>query len=219
MGIPVASALAATPTPASGDQANLVVSGSFAVAGACSLPVGIYGNFDVTVWGEQVGSLQTFAGLAVASINFGATQLVREGASVRGTNVPAGASLILGSAQVLGLQSVQLGGLSATQILALTAATDAAAVATVVPTATVALEKSYDGGFTWIPASVPGTVGTPIIFVLGTTLTQPVSIRMGEPEKGVYWRLNCRNYTAGGTVNYRISTTGNMAQSAAALVS
>ena len=75
--------------------------------------------------------------------------------------------------------------------------------------ATIQIERSFDGGKTWIVAS-SDRIGTIAQFTTGT----PVSITFGEPEKNVLYRLNCIAYTSG-TVNYRISQTGGAAESLA----
>jgi hypothetical protein len=72
--------------------------------------------------------------------------------------------------------------------------------------ATVALNKSYDGGGTWIPATFPQTN------VL-VSLTAPIGIVLFEPERGVLYQLSC-TYVSG-TVNWRMSTNGRMAMSEA----
>lgn len=63
--------------------------------------------------------------------------------------------------------------------------------------ATVGLEKSFDGGTTWLPVS-RDAAGT------AATWTAPANIVVTEPEADVQYRLNCSAYTSG-TVNYRIS--------------
>jgi|HubBroStandDraft_4_1064222.scaffolds.fasta_scaffold00045_19 hypothetical protein len=75
--------------------------------------------------------------------------------------------------------------------------------------ATVQLERSFDGGATWICCNVGGS-GQLAQWATGT----PVNITFGEPEKNVLYRLNCIAYTSG-TINYRISQTGGAAESLA----
>ena len=67
---------------------------------------------------------------------------------------------------------------------------------------TVQIERSFDGGQTWIVhnTTVWGTVAS---FNAGT----PVSITVGEPERMSLWRVNCIAYSSG-TINYRFSQTG-----------
>ena len=66
---------------------------------------------------------------------------------------------------------------------------------------TVRLECSYDGGATWVPASLD-TLGD------YASYTQPVSVVGFEPEKGVFYRINCTAYTSG-TINVRMSSNVN----------
>lgn len=61
---------------------------------------------------------------------------------------------------------------------------------------TVQLERSFDGGTTWLPITAAGTQ----IY----TWTAPASEIAAEPEANVSYRLNCTAYTSG-TINYRIS--------------
>ena len=75
--------------------------------------------------------------------------------------------------------------------------------------ATVQLERSFDGGATWIVCNVGGS-GQLAQWTAGT----PVNITFGEPEKNVLYRLNCIAFTSG-TINYRISQTGGAAESLA----
>ena len=70
--------------------------------------------------------------------------------------------------------------------------------------ATVQLERSFDGGNTWIVCNVGGT-GI-LAQYTGATVT-PISLTFAEPELGVIYRWNCIAYTSG-AINYRISTTG-----------
>jgi hypothetical protein len=67
-------------------------------------------------------------------------------------------------------------------------------------TGTIQLERSFDGGHTWIPC---------YIWQGGAQLkwTGAISTELMEPEKSVLYRLNCIAFTSG-TINYRISTTG-----------
>ena len=90
--------------------------------------------------------------------------------------------------------------------------TDAAALftgAAIDYTGTVQLERSFDGGATWIVCNID-RAGTLAKWATGT----PVSQTFGEPEKNVLYRLNCTAYSAG-VINYRISQTGGAAESLA----
>ena len=81
--------------------------------------------------------------------------------------------------------------------------------ASVVFVGTVQIERSFDGGQTWIVCNV-GSAGTLASFSAGT----PVSLTFGEPEKNVLYRPNCLAYTSG-TINYRVSQTGGANESLA----
>lgn len=71
---------------------------------------------------------------------------------------------------------------------------------------TVQLEKSFDGGTTWIVASLD-TSGD------AASYTVPVSVTGFECEKGMYYRVNVTAYTSG-TINVRMSGNVNFANSA-----
>ena len=74
---------------------------------------------------------------------------------------------------------------------------------------TVQIERSFDGGQTWLVCNVGGS-GQLAQYTTGT----PLNITFGEPEKQVLYRINCIAYTSG-TINYRISQTGGAAESLA----
>lgn len=208
MGVPLPPVpVPATGLPPAGDQANAVVSGKFTAALQASLPFCFYGAFNVAMWGTVSTTLQTFAGsstVGVASVTG-----LGVGESVVSTLVPAGTVLV--TAQVGGANTTQIGGLTAAQIAAIQSGTDANAVFSgglATPTLTVLLQKSYDGGNTWITCGVGGG-GTPASYQFNGSggLTDSVSFVVGEPEKGCAYRLLCTAYTSG-TLNYRMSATG-----------
>jgi hypothetical protein len=94
----------------------------------------------------------------------------------------------------------------------LTSGADAAATFTgagIVYVGTMQLERSFDGGFTWLVCNI-GNSGILAQWNAGT----PVSLTFGEPEKEVLYRLNCVAYVSG-AINYRISQTGGAAESLA----
>lgn len=62
---------------------------------------------------------------------------------------------------------------------------------------TVQLERSFDGGTTYVPIS-GATLGTT------ATYTAPTTLVGVETERGVLYRANCTAYTSG-TINVRIS--------------
>lgn len=63
--------------------------------------------------------------------------------------------------------------------------------------ASIALEKSFDEGATWLPVGQGGMSGAAVVF------TSPLTTQVFEPEGGMLYRLNC-TWTSG-TANYRIS--------------
>lgn len=67
------------------------------------------------------------------------------------------------------------------------------------------LERSFDGGATWVVCNVGGS-GQLAQF----TANAPVSVAFGDPEECVLYRVNCYAHTpvANVTIAYRISTTG-----------
>lgn len=69
----------------------------------------------------------------------------------------------------------------------------------------VQLERSFDGGTTWICCNIGGG-GNPAIYANDTPSTD-ISFVAAEPEKGVLYRLNCTAVTVG-PINYRISASG-----------
>lgn len=64
--------------------------------------------------------------------------------------------------------------------------------------ATVVLERSFDGGTTFV-AAARDTSGT------AASYTANVSIVVNEPEPGVIYRVRCSAFTSG-TVAYRLSS-------------
>lgn len=72
---------------------------------------------------------------------------------------------------------------------------------------TVQIERSFDGGATWLVCNIGGA-GTLASYNAGT----PVSLAFGEPERQVLYRVNCVAFSSG-RINYRISTTGQAAKS------
>jgi len=76
---------------------------------------------------------------------------------------------------------------------------------------TLQLERSFDGGLTWIVCNIGGAGA--LALWTGATVT-PLSLTFGEPEKYVLYRLNQTAYSSG-TITYRISQTGAAAESLA----
>lgn len=74
---------------------------------------------------------------------------------------------------------------------------------------TVQLERSFDGGATFVVCNI-GSAGQLAQFINLSS----VQTTFGEPEKNVLYRFNCIAYVSG-TINYRISQTGGAAESLA----
>jgi len=62
---------------------------------------------------------------------------------------------------------------------------------------TVKLEKSFDGGTTWLPVS-KDIAGNEAAY------TAPVNLGIYEPEPNILYSWNCTSYVSG-TINYRLS--------------
>ena len=69
---------------------------------------------------------------------------------------------------------------------------------------TVQLERSFDGGTTWI------VISRDVVGAL-SPLTAPGSFVTFEPEHQVQYRLNCTAYTSG-TISYRLSAGQSVVQ-------
>jgi hypothetical protein len=71
----------------------------------------------------------------------------------------------------------------------------------------VNLERSFDGGLTWITCNTGGT-GT-----LTEYTTTPINVAWAEPEVGVGYRFNCVKLgtSSGVTLNYRLSQSAGAA--------
>lgn len=76
-------------------------------------------------------------------------------------------------------------------------------------TGSIQLERSFDGGATWLVCNIGGS-GTLAIYTAGT----PINLTFGEPEKQVLYRWNCTALSAG-AINFRMSETGGAAESLA----
>lgn len=199
MGKPAASGVAATGAPSAGDQANAVVSGSFVAAGP-SNPFAIWGALNVCIWGSVNTALTPAVGGLTGSV-VSATGLI-QGQNINSSLVPAGTTIgsIIGTTITFAFPP----NTSAANVVQ---GTDAAALFVgAVWAGSVQLERSFDGGATWLVCGVGGG-GVGAIYAGADLAGQPVSIVASEPERQVLYRLNCTTYTSG-TINYRISTTG-----------
>ena len=203
MGIPAISGAFAIGTPPAGDLASEVVTGSFLAIGPGSAHA-FLGPLNVAIWGSINTSLATTNGSLSATLGSGAGITVA-GAAVNSVNVPPGTTIaaVSGTSVTLALPP----GYTSANIVT---GTDTAAIftgAAIEFVGTVNIERSFDGANTWLPCNVGGA-GTLSQFSAGTV----VNVAFGEPEKGVYYRVNCVAYTSG-TINYRMSTNGALASS------
>ena len=197
MGIPAPAGVAASGLPPTGDQANAVLSGIIPAVGP-TLPFAFRGPMNLVLWASINTALTTIAGSKAATVA-SATGLAA-GDAINSVNAPAGAT-----AGVLSGTNVTLSSPATVTGTDNNATFTGAAIAF---SATVQLERSFDGGSTWIVCN-EGSSGQ-----LAQWTTGPVSLTFGEPEKSVLYRLNCTAY-ASGTINYRISQTGGAAESLA----
>jgi hypothetical protein len=200
MGITALAGVAAVGTPPAGDQANAVLSGSFSAVGP-SQPLALWGSFNFLLWGSVNTSLTTTSGSLTASVVSGTG--IAAGQAVNSVNVPPGTTWASFSG-TSGTLALPPGVTSA----AIVTGTDAAAIiAAVAWTGTVAIERSFDGGTTWLIVGVGGG-GTGAVYIGATQAATPVSITGAEPERQVLYRANCTAYSGTVPINYRFSTTG-----------
>lgn len=217
MGKPLPQGVGASGTPPAGEPTgSAVVSGSLVAAGQTSLPFCFWGPFNVAIYPSLTTQLVTRAASASATVSVPGGGGIAAGESITSTAVPAGATVAsIGTLNLSGLNTLQLGGLSTAQVAGISAVTDPSAIFIglgVGAVGTVQLEKSFDGGSSWLAASIPNTDGTPAIYVFGSGgLTNSVSFTVSEPELYVAYRLNCTAYTSG-TFTYRLSATGPAAR-------
>lgn len=192
-----------------GDAANQVLSGSFTAVGQASQPINVYGAFNISLYGVVVVTLTTVA----ASVNATLTPDtgIAPGQGLTGVNIPPGATVVSFTTSGIGtMATVQIGGLSAAQIAAILTGADAAALLTgngIFPTCTVEVQRSFDGGSTWVTAGIGGG-GQPASYAFGASgITNMVSFVAAEPELQVAYRLVCTAFTSG-RLDYRLSISG-----------
>lgn len=193
-----------------GDRANQVLSGSFTAAGQASRPIGVYGAFNISLYGVNVVTLTTVAGSVNATLTPDNTGLAA-GQGLSGANIPPGTVVASFTTSGVGtLATVQLGGLSTAQIATILGGADAAALLTgtgIYPTCTVEVQRTFDGGVTWVTAGIGGG-GQPASYAFGASgITNNVSFVAAEPELGVGYRLLCTSLTSG-RLDYRLSISG-----------
>lgn len=164
----------------------------------------------------QIAGLLSTAGLNGATVTgpgipAGTTVIAIAVAAVAPTNNSPGTSGIVTlsnlptSAPVGGAAILPQFSFARTGNAIVTTGADAAAVFTgagVTFTGSVQIERSFDGGRTYVLCNIGGG-GQLAVYTAGT----PVSLTFGEPEKQVLYRLNCTILSAG-NINYRISQTG-----------
>jgi hypothetical protein len=196
--VPLVSSVQGNGTPTAGDQANAVVSGALTAIGTTP-PFSFYGSFNILIWGSVATTLTTTAGSTGATV--GSATGLAVGQTINCSSVPPG-TIIAG----LSGTSVTLGVPPTSSTAAIAAGSGAAATfQSVAVAASVQVERSFDGGATWLVCGVGGS-GSLAQYVNPAV----VSIVAGEPERQVAYRLNCYAYTSG-TINYRISATGILA--------
>jgi hypothetical protein len=188
-----------TITPPAGDLANAVLQGTLTALGRSAWWCA-YGATNITLWGSVSTALTTTKGSTTASVSSGTG--ISIGQAVKSVNVPPGTTWLTFS----GTSGTLAFAPGYTDANVITGTDSLASFGNVAVTATVQLEKSYDGGYTWVVAGVGGA-GQQAIYVNPAGF----SIMWVECEKGVLYSLNCTAYVSG-TLGYRFSTNGVAAQ-------
>lgn len=189
--------------PSGNEQAVRVVSGSFTAIGPSGL-ANAYGPINpnttvapvfmeainIALWGSTTTTITTTLSSATATV--GSATGLAVGQTLISANLTPGTTIIAISGTTITLSSVALAAGTTTAL-------------TVIGTtfsATVNLERSFDGGATWnaISEDTKGTIAS---------YTAAVNGLVFEPEQGVQYRFNCVAYTSG-TINYRISQSSYM---------
>lgn len=204
MGLPIPAGVGASGLPPPNDQANAVVSGQIVGIGPTA-PFAFWGAFNLALYASGNTALTTTNGSS--NVTLGAGTGLAAGDAVNSVNVPRGTTLatVSGTSGTLAFPP----GVTNAAVIS---GTDNAATFTgnaVNYSASIQLERSFDGGATWVVCGVGGA-GQPAVYATGT----PVSVVVGEPERSVAYRLNCTTYVSG-TINYRLSATGSAAVSLA----
>ncbi len=210
MGLPLTPLInPITDSPANTDEgANQILEGAFSHVGP-SRPIPVYGAFNFNLFGSVSYTIHFQNGSAVATVTDGV--LMQAGQGVVATGLPPGATIAsLSTVQVSGLTTVQFGGLTTAQVGTITAGAVVGVFTGVgiTPDASVNLERTFDGGYTWIPAGIGGS-GQPATYDFGSSaIDNPVSVVAAEPEVHVGYRFNCTAFTGSVNVNYRLSISG-----------
>ncbi|HEV2674147.1 MAG TPA: hypothetical protein VGV37_06355 [Aliidongia sp.] len=203
MGIPAGPGISATGTKPAGDKANAVLSGIIAGVGPTA-PFAFVGPFNALIWGSINTALTTTAGSNAATVVSGTGLAI--GQTINSVNVPSGTTIltVTGTAITMAFPPVIAGS---TALATALGGTDALALFNSTAWAgTINLERSFDGGSTWLTCNIGGS-GTAASYIGATQAGVPVSLTVAEPERQVLYRWNCVAY-ASGVINFRISETG-----------
>jgi hypothetical protein len=208
LAVPSLAAVLPTGIAEPGGKANFLISGTFTAVGP-SAPFYAYGPFNVVIWGSVNTTLTTTAGSNAASVVSGTGIVIGQAINSPLGNVPPGTTWLTFSGTTGTLAFPP--GFSAANVVGGTDANAVFMTTILGATATINIERSFDGGLTWLMAGVGGT-GTGATYGMPTSNPSngppaPISVVVGEPEQSVLYRLNCVSY-ASGTVNYRLSGTG-----------
>lgn len=197
MGIPALAGVTASGLPPKGDQANAVLSGQITAVGP-TLAFAFRGPMNLVLWASINTALTTTKGSTAATVASGTG--LASGDAINSVNIPPGTT-----GTVISGTNVTLSAAAAVTGTDNNATFTGAAIAW---TGTVQLERSFDGGSTWIVCNI-GSAGALAQWTAG-----PISLTFGEPEKEVLYRLNCTALSSA-NINYRISQTGGAAESLA----
>lgn len=197
MAVNAPAGIAGASTPLANDQANYVISGTFSAVGISAAGT-FYGPFNVFIYNTITTTITTTAGSTSATVGSGTGIVAGQGLSA--TTLPPGTTVgaITGTTVTLHLPP----NTTTAAILAGTGTALVVAATTTASSASVQLERSFDGGATWIIAGVGGA-GQQAIFANPAG----ISVVAAEPERGMLYRLNCTAYVSG-TLAYRMSATG-----------
>ena len=191
MGKPLPAGVGATGAPASGDQANAVLSGTISAVGPTN-PFAFRGSFNVAIYATINTTLTATAGSGSATVASAAGLAAGDAINSPAGVVPQGVTIgaLVGTTVTLAFPP----NFAAANVVG---GADAGALFTgssIAWSASLQLEKSFDGGATWLVDQIFAGGG-------------PAVMQISEPERNVAYRLNCTSYTSG-VINYRISQTG-----------
>ena len=185
--------------PGNAEEASKVVSGVFTAIGpsgtgtiyggvssGTSVPPTFAGLVNVAVWGTITATTITTTATSTSATVSSATGLV-VGQTISNPNVVAGTTITVISGTTLTLSVAAIG----------TATLAAAVFSGTTFSGTVQLERSFDGGATFVPVS-EDTTGT------AASYTAAFNGQIYEAEHQIFYRWNCTAYSSG-NINYRIS--------------